>query len=83
MEQNPQEFHSYFTDVTKVHSYSARQAGDKDLFIPRKNTTQYGLYPVRYAEAPLWNSILIDIRNKSSVYSFRKSLKQHPINMYQ
>ena len=77
MQQNPGEFHSYFTDVTKLHSYSTRQASDKDLFIPRKNTTQYGLYSVRYAGASLWNSIPIDIRNKSSVYSFRKSLKQH------
>ena len=83
MQQNPEEFHSYFTDVTKVHSYSTRQASDKDLFIPRKNTTQYGLYSVCYAGASLWNSIPIDIRNKSSVYSFRKSLKQYYINLYQ
>ena len=83
MQQNPGEFHSYFTDVTKVHSYSTRQASDKDLFIPRKNTTQYGLYSVRYAGASLWNSIPIDIRNKSSVYSFCKSLKQYYINLYQ
>ena len=26
MQQNPQEFHSYFTDVAKLHSYSTRQA---------------------------------------------------------
>ena len=85
MQQNPQEFHSYFTDVTKVHSYSThstRQASDKDLFIPLKNTTQYGLYSVGYAGASLWNSIPIDIRNKSFVCSFHKSLKQH-INLYQ
>ena len=67
MQQNPQEFHSYFTDVAKVYSYSTRQASDKDLFIPRKNTTQYGLYSVCYAGALLWNSISIDIRKKSSV----------------
>ena len=46
MRQNPQEFHSYFTDVAKVHSYSTRQASDKDLSIPRKNTTQNGYGPV-------------------------------------
>ena len=78
-----QEFHSYFTDVAKVHSYSTHQASDKDLFIPCKNTTQYGLYLVPYAGASLWNSIPIDIRNKPFVYSFHKSLKQHYINLYQ
>ena len=72
MQQNPQEFHSYFTDVAKVHCCSTCQASDKDQFIPRKNTTQYGLY-----------SVTTDIRNKPSVYSFHKNLKQHYINLYQ
>ena len=36
MQQNPQEFHSYFTDVTKVHSYSTRQTNDKDLSFHKK-----------------------------------------------
>ena len=79
MQQNPEEFHSYFTDVAKVHSYLTRQASDKDLFIPRKNITQYGLYSVCYAGASICNSIPTDIRNTSSVYSFHKNLKQHYI----
>ena len=84
MQQNPQEFHSYFTDVEKVHSYLTHQASDKDLFIPLKNTKQYGLYSVCYAGASLWNSTPTDIRNKHSVSdNFHKNLKQHYINLYQ
>ena len=39
------------------------QSTDQELFIPHKNTTQYGLFSVRYAEGSLWNSIPKDLRS--------------------
>ena len=49
---------------------------------PVCDVLETGLYSVCYAGASLRDSIPTDIRNESSVYSFRKNLKQHYINLY-
>ena len=63
LHQNPREFRNYLSNISEIHSYATRQSTDQELFIPRKNTTQYGLFSVRYAGASLWNSIPKDIRS--------------------
>ena len=82
LHQNPREFHNYFSNISQIHSCATRQSTDQELFIPCKNTTQYGLFSVRYAGASLWNSILKDIRSRPSVHSFHKTLKKHFISIY-
>ena len=82
LHQNPRKFHNHFTNISEIHSYATRQSTDQEIFIPRKNTTQYGLFSVHYAGASLWNSILKDIRSGPSVHSFRKTLKKYFISLY-
>ena len=82
LQQNPREFHNYFSNISEIHSYATRQSTDQKLFIPRKNTTQYGIFSVRYPGASLWNTIPKDIRSRLSVHSFRKTLKKYFISLY-
>ena len=82
LHQNPREFLNYFSNISEIHFYATRQSSDQELFIPHKDTTQYGLFSVRYAGASLYNSIPKDIRSRPSVHSFHKNLKKHIISLY-
>ena len=79
---NPVEFHNYFTDVSEVHQHLTRQSDVENLYIPRRNTTQYGLFSISFAGASLWNTLSNDIRKSTSIYSFRKKMKEHYIYLY-
>ena len=75
LQQNPREFHNYFSNISEIHSHATRQPSDQEFFIQRKNAIQYDLFSVRYAGASFWNSIPKDIRSRPSLHSFRKTLK--------
>ena len=79
---NPVEFHNYFTDVSEIHQHLTRQSDVGNLYIPRRNTTQYGLFSISFAGASLWNTLSNDIRKSTSIYSFRKKMKEHYIYSY-
>ena len=79
---NPVEFHNYFTDVSEIHQHLTRQFDVGNLYIPRRNTTQYGLFSISFAGASLWNTLSNDIRKSISIYSFRKKMKERYIYSY-
>ena len=68
-------FHNFFKSVESVHQYGTRQAGKDDIFLPQKNTSQYGLRSVRYNGAKCWNDIPVEIKRSPSVKMFRQKLK--------
>ena len=76
LQQNPREFQNYFSSISEIHSYATWQTSEQDFFTPRNNTTQYGLFSVRYADSFLWNSIPKDIKSTPSAHSFRKTRKK-------
>ena len=80
---NPVEFHNYFTDVSEIHQHLTRQSDVGNLYIPRRNTSQYGLFSISFAGASLWNTLSNDIRKSTSIYSFRKKMKEHYIYSYE
>ena len=45
----PAVFDNYVNCISNTHYHSTRQAARSDLFVERKNTTQYGIKSVRYA----------------------------------
>ena len=68
-------FHNFFKSVESVHQYGTRQAGKDDIFLPQKNTSQYGLRSIRYYGAKCWNDIPVEIKRLPSVKMFRQKLK--------
>ena len=68
-------FHNFFKSVESVHQYGTRQAGKDDIFLPQKNTSQYGLRSVRYCGAKCWNDVPVDIKRSPSVKIFHQKLK--------
>ena len=76
------EFHNYFTDVSKMHQYLTRQSDVGNLYIPHRNTTQYGLVSISFAGTSLLNTLSNDIRKSTSIYSFRIKMKEHYIYSY-
>ena len=68
-------FHNFFRSVESVHQYDTRQAGKDDIFLPQKNTSQYGLRSERFNGAKCWNDIPVEIKRSPSVKRFRHKLK--------
>ena len=68
-------FHDFFLFSSSVHQYATRQASQRDLFMSRKNSLQYGLKSIRYLDAKLWNALPVEERNSSSKISFKAKLK--------
>ena len=86
---SPLYFRNYFTAVSFIHSIGTRQSKRGDLFVERKNTTQYRIRSIHFSGARLWNSLPLIIRESPSLPSFRNKLKSHfllnykgPFNIY-
>ena len=72
---SPSCFHNFFLFNSSVHQYSTRQASQGDLYLLRKNSSQYGLKSIRYLGAKLWNSLPVELRNAPSEVSFKTKMK--------
>lgn len=70
---------SYFKDVNFSHEYNTRSKKNKNIFVPRKNLN-YGQFGVDYKAATNWNEIPLEIKNSSSITSFRKKFKHFLIS---
>ena len=68
-------FHNFFKSVESLYQYGIRQAGKDDIFLPQKNTSQYGLKSIRYYGAKCWNGIPVEVKRSPSVKMFRQKLK--------
>ena len=72
---SPSCFHNFFLFNSSVHQYSTRQASQGDLYLLRKNSSQYGLKSIRYLGAKLWNPLPVELRNAPSKVSFKTKMK--------
>ena len=62
-------FHDFFEALIPAHQYDTRQASKGDIFMTHKDTLQYGLRSVKYADAVSWNSIT-DVIKESPKFLF-------------
>ena len=76
----PDCFHSFFSLHSTVHCHNTRQSSCGDLFLANINTSQYGMYSIRYLGAKVWNGLPITIRTSPSNFIVKKSLKLHFLN---
>ena len=80
---SPIYFSDFFSSVSSIHSNNTRSASQGNLFLIRKNTLQYGLRSMSYIGVKIWNTISSDIKNTSSVKSFRKKYKEFLSSSYE
>ena len=77
---NPVEFHNYFTDVSEIHQHLTRQSDAGNLYIPRRNTTQYGLFSISFAGFGTLCEMIYE--NQLLFTVFVKKMKEHHIYSY-
>ena len=77
---SPECFHNFFVFNSSVHQYCTRQASQRDLYLTRQNSLQYGLKSLRYLGAKLWNTLPAEPRNTPSKISFKAKLKTYLLN---
>ena len=73
-------FHSYFSRVTNVHSYSTSFAAKQSYYTPYARTN-YGKFNVRFKGPSIWNTIENGMK-MSSMATFKKKLKQQYMDKY-
>ena len=80
----PLYFIIFFTQTTNVHCYNTRSAAHGDFFILQKTAlcTEYGLRSICFNGAKIWNSIPLEIRDASSVQTFKNNLKNLCFDSY-
>ena len=65
---------SLFTVVSNIHNYNTRQLMSFYIF---KVRTNLGNFSIKYHGPIIWNSIPPYIQNSTSIYLFKKKLKQY------
>ena len=68
-------FKDYFK--TPNHMYNTRQA---DRLVAENINTEYGRSLTHYTGASLWSRLPLDVKNKPSINSFKRSLKDYYSN---
>ena len=71
-------FKDYFK--TPNHMYNTRQA---DRLVAENINTEYGRSLTHYTGASLWSRLPLDVKNKPSINSFKRSLKDYYSNIAQ
>lgn len=74
----PESFDKFFTKTSQIHNYKTRN--HKIKLFRHKQLTNSGLLTLSYKGAKYWDEIPKIVKDKKSLSSFVKSLKQHLIN---
>ena len=77
----PETFSGIFIDVTSIHSYNTRNSQNR--FYRSQYLKKSGSSTLNYLGPQLWNNIPNNIKNKSSIYSFKISYKNYLLQKYQ
>ena len=67
----------YITNMfsLKTRSINLRTSGTHSLFVPRVNTTKYGLHSLSYYGSKLWNSLPNTTRSLPTVAAFKSTIR--------
>ena len=74
----PESFNNFFIQIASIHSYNTRNFQNR-LYL-KKQIRQTGLTTLSHMGAKFWNEIPNEIKDKTSMHTFIKSLKQFLIN---
>ena len=70
----PAFFDNFFQTNESIHSYNTRSSSKVHIEFRRTN---YGKFSIRFKGAITWNSLPIEIRNISSINTFKTKLKEY------
>ena len=71
----PKQLAETFEYVHQHHDYRTRSATNKDLLLPRAKTSLFQ-HSFAYYGAKIWNQLPLNIRNSSSICTFKSNFKQ-------
>ena len=72
----PQYFSDFFTVQSDVHDYHTRSTTRKDFYVPRWST-KYGQRSFQYRAAKVWNTLPVEIKQTTVLYTFKSDLKDY------
>ena len=76
----PVPFHSFFTDVNKIHCHNTRLASKSTYSLPRVRTN-YGKFSIKFQGVKIWNSLDEEIKAFSR-NTFKKKLSKTILDSY-
>ena len=76
VDQLPDIFSSYFTDLTSLYPYETRSKSSKNFHLPRPNLN-HGKFGLKYASAKVWNSVPTGLKDCTSLKLFKRLYKKH------
>ena len=77
--QLPHMFKDYFAQNCTVHNHITRHRLNLQLPLHRTNITANS---IRVSDVKFWKSISLELRQKPSVFSFKRNIKKHLISLY-
>ena len=77
--QLPPMFKDYFVQNCTVHNHITRHCLNLQLPFHRKNIRANS---IRVSGVKFWNSISLELRQKPSVFSFKRNIKKYLISLY-
>ena len=81
VDQLPDIFSSYFTDLTSLYPYETRSKSSKNFHLPRPNLN-HGKFGLKYASAKVWNSVPTGLKDCTSLKLFKRLYKKHIVYLY-
>ena len=72
-------FHNYYIFQRDIHNRNSRQ--NYRIYLNRVNT-KYGENTIQYKGAVLWNDLKLNTQKCSSIYIFKKAIKQLYLDKY-
>ena len=73
------QFHNYFRFHHTIHNRQSRQTNH--LYSERVHN-KYGESTLNYTRSKLWNSLNLNLQNSSSLYTFKKAVRQQIMASY-
>ena len=81
----PEDLQDLFKFSKNIHTHNTRNSSNDGRFILKVESTNFGIYSIRYKAPTVWNQYIKDfpnIRKLKSFNQFKTSLRKHFISTY-
>ena len=77
----PSNFLHYFTNLASIHFHNTRLKSSSRLFLPRTEE-MIGYRALLFSGVKIWRNLSLDLKQKKSLSSFSKAVKQNLLRHY-
>ena len=81
----PEDLQDLFKFSENIHTDNTRNSSNDGLFLPKVESTNFGIYSIRYKAPTVWNQYIKDFPNMRKLKSsnqFKTSLRKHFLSTY-